>query len=200
METAKRKARGGQREVYRMKRATVHLCFAVVTACLLALCLWQAWKVQQHRQIVAAVDAVPETLSEEPNNDGKTLPAEALLATAVALSKGGQFEAAETLYVKLIDEHQFQPLGQAARFNLANHYLRQGARGDVPGSEARPLLGMAKQRYRDVLRTDPTDWDARYNLERALAVAPETLTTDSERRRVTRARVVVPDFEQGDLP
>jgi hypothetical protein len=30
------------------------------------------------------------------------------------------------------------------------------------------LVELAKQRYRDLLRAEPQDWDARYNLERAL--------------------------------
>ena len=36
-----------------------------------------------------------------------------------------------------------------------------------------PLIELAKQSYRDLLREDPNDWDARYNLERALWLAPE---------------------------
>jgi len=36
-----------------------------------------------------------------------------------------------------------------------------------------PLLEQAKQRYRQLLRVSPGDWDARYNLERALWFAPE---------------------------
>ncbi len=36
-----------------------------------------------------------------------------------------------------------------------------------------PLIELAKQRYRDVLRNQPADWDARYNLSRALQLAPE---------------------------
>ena len=40
-------------------------------------------------------------------------------------------------------------------------------------TQSLPLLELAKQGYRDVLRDDPQQWDARYNLERALRLAPE---------------------------
>jgi len=32
---------------------------------------------------------------------------------------------------------------------------------------------LAKQSYRDVLRAEPGDWDARFNLERALRLLPD---------------------------
>jgi mxaK protein len=53
--------------------------------------------------------------------------------------------------------------------------MREGeqivASGDWVG--ARPLLELAKETYREALRLDPGQWDARYNLERALRLAPE---------------------------
>ena len=65
--------------------------------------------------------------------------------------------------------------------------------------ESLPLIELAKQSYRDLLREDPGDWDARYNLERALWLAPEVAEegTDQNRpsewqRRVVRA---LPDFK-----
>jgi mxaK protein len=36
-----------------------------------------------------------------------------------------------------------------------------------------PLLELAKQSYRNALRRDPSRWDVRYNLDRALWLAPE---------------------------
>jgi mxaK protein len=41
-----------------------------------------------------------------------------------------------------------------------------------------PLVELAKQNYRDLLRDDPNQWDARYNLESALRLAPDTDTSD----------------------
>jgi mxaK protein len=43
----------------------------------------------------------------------------------------------------------------------------------VDTEQVLPLVELAKQSYRDLLREWPGDWDARYNLERALYLAPE---------------------------
>ena len=72
---------------------------------------------------------------------------------------------------------------------------------DLPGAQTRPLLEMAKQRYRDLLLADPMDWQARYNLERALAAAPERLNSETENGPPPKSvRVIVPDFEADNLP
>ncbi len=69
-------------------------------------------------------------------------------------------------------------LRQAARYNSANLHLREALRlrsagGATGATQSLPLLELAKQGYRDVLRVDPQRWDAKYNLERALRLAPE---------------------------
>ena len=66
-------------------------------------------------------------------------------------------------------------LGQAARFNSANLLLRQALR--LQAAEQRgaavPLVELAKETYREVLRNDPQHWPARYNLERAQRLLPD---------------------------
>ena len=181
-----------------MRRAWVHTCFAIISICLLLFTIWQAYKLYENNKIIAAVQAVPETLTKANNTLNHP---QAALAEANALSRGGQFGAAETLFVKLIDQHGFSALGQAARFNLANHYLRQGKRKDLPAGQTRPLLEIAKQRYRDLLQADPFDWDARYNLEVALRLAPEIVENKHDKGPPTqRVDVIVPDFKAKDLP
>jgi mxaK protein len=63
----------------------------------------------------------------------------------------------------------------AARYNSANAYLRQAL--ELSGEDQRqlmlPLVELAKEGYRAVLRADPSHWDAKYNLERALWLVPE---------------------------
>ena len=41
-----------------------------------------------------------------------------------------------------------------------------------PG-QALALIELAKEHYRELLRQDPDDWDARYNLERAQRLQPD---------------------------
>ena len=69
---------------------------------------------------------------------------------------------------------QREGLREAALYNLGNLHLRQALKvGAAAPDTAAPLVELAKQSYRDALRADPADWDARYNLERALQLAPE---------------------------
>jgi mxaK protein len=101
-------------------------------------------------------------------------PAEARLALAWAVAQRGETTRAVALYREVA---QARPdLACTALYNAANALAREGERviasGDWVG--ARPLLELAKETYREALRLDPGRWDVRYNLERALRIAPET--------------------------
>ncbi len=184
-----------------MNRSTMHLLFTAVSAFLLAMTLWHAYWLYAGQQIMRAVSAVPKVINTTPQSAVTDSHPAVALATASALSAGKQFEAAESQFVTLIDQQKFKPQGMAARFNLANHYLREGSRKDLPGGQTRPLLEIAKQRYRDLLLINPDDWDARVNLEHALRLAPELTGTDRDKiPPIKSVDVVVPDFILKDLP
>lgn len=100
-------------------------------------------------------------------------PVEARFAVAWAAGRRGEITRAVALYREVA---QARPgLAAGALFNAANALLREAdrvaAKGDWVG--ARPLFELAKETYREVLRLEPGRWDARYNLERALRMAPE---------------------------
>ena len=61
-----------------------------------------------------------------------------------------------------------------AMYNSGNIYLQRTleARGRDPGA-ASTLAELAKTSYRELLREDSSDWDARYNLEKTLRLAPD---------------------------
>ena len=100
---------------------------------------------------------------------------------------------------KELAQHDRADLRRAALYNLGNLHMREALKGGAEQSlELLPLVELAKQSYRDLLREDPGEWDARYNLERALWLAPEVAedAVDENRpsefeRRVIRA---LPDF------
>ena len=91
---------------------------------------------------------------------------------ALSLARAGDDEAALARYRSLYDDAQ---LGLPARYNAANLLLRQGMalrEGPSPG-QALPLIELAKEGYRQVLRQAPDTAAARYNLERAQRLVPE---------------------------
>jgi len=98
---------------------------------------------------------------------------EGAFAAALILQRKGEFEQALHAYGSIHAEDS--ALSSAVRFNLANSYLRRAFElGDAAGGDViGPLIELAKQEYREVLRADSHAWDAKYNLELALSVQPD---------------------------
>ncbi len=94
--------------------------------------------------------------------------------------------------------HSHPTLGDAARFNSANLLLRQasalrGGAGDAGAAgavanQALPLVELAKEQYRELLRRNPGFWDARYNLERAQRLLPDPVDNDLQPTAAQRER------------
>jgi mxaK protein len=95
-------------------------------------------------------------------------------ARAYALDSQGRFQDSLNLYHRLARGERSE-LAAAARYNLANGYLRQALALD--GAETRdlmlPLAELAKAEYREHLDRHSDDWSAKYNLERALQLLPD---------------------------
>jgi mxaK protein len=99
---------------------------------------------------------------------------EAQFARAVALAQSGKSDPALRIYKSLARSTRAD-IRRDALYNTGNLYVRDAERRNSDeGFESLPLVELAKQAYREVLRASPDDWDARYNLERALRLAPET--------------------------
>ena len=95
-------------------------------------------------------------------------------AFAYALDREGQLQDSLNLYHRLANSDA-PAIAAAARYNLANGYLRQALALD--GAETRdlmlPLAELAKAAYREHLDRHSDDWAAKYNLERALQLLPD---------------------------
>jgi mxaK protein len=146
--------------------ARILLAVSVLLLIAAAGTAWRLKQMERWNHLIARGEVV---------SAGDKAPAEVRFASAYALSEKGDVEGALSLYRQIEDEAQLG-LRIAAKYNSANLYLKQALalRGASEASGALPLAELAKEEYRDLLRLDNTDWDAKYNLERALRLAPES--------------------------
>ncbi len=97
------------------------------------------------------------------------------IARALYLGRQGEFEEALKLNQQVEAAAGDADTVRIARFNSANLNLQEAftlTATDQPG-RALPLIEVAKQIYRQLLQEEPADWDSRYNLSRALLLAPD---------------------------
>jgi mxaK protein len=108
---------------------------------------------------------------------------EELFAAAVKTAGTGKITEALALYNRVENDDSSLPtLRLAARFNSGNLYLRDAIEAADAGETAAaiPNFELAKASYRSVLRSEPLQMDARYNLERALRRNPEAELEETE--------------------
>jgi mxaK protein len=150
-----------------VRRRTAHALFAAAAIGCGAIALYQGARLHQATRINAAIARV-----EDLSAFDETVP-EARFARALAWSREGNFEAALQAY-KGLSQSDDPALSLGALYNLGNLQLRAALKhGPAQALRSLPLIELAKQSYRDLLRREPGDWDARYNLECALRLAPE---------------------------
>jgi mxaK protein len=183
-----------------MTRTLIHAMFATVALGCAALVAYD-WTRLQHAERVNQAVAAASAANGKPHENGAADEApQVRLARATALSKAGAYDAAARLYEGLIHDYP-DDLGRTALFDLGNMYLREGkGDGATSGVKSLAMVGEAKARYRLLLRAAPDDWDARYNLERALWLAPETPSRLDEPDVKEQHDVKVRDPESKDLP
>lgn len=148
-----------------MRRRVVHGAFGAIAIACAALAAHQGWRLQQGERVNAAIARAGIT-------DFDASIREARFARALALARAGDSDAAIKSYKSLIGEDRGE-LRRRARYNLGNLYMRAALANRADAAQSLPLVELAKQSYRELLRLDPADWDARYNLELALRLAPE---------------------------
>lgn len=149
-----------------MKRRHIHLAFAFGGILFGALTTFEALQLTRAYRVNSAI----------LNADGEALDAalpRARFARAATLAKSGNYDSAVSAYKELV-QTDAKGLKHAALFNLGNVHLHEALlRGPQDETRWLPMIEFAKQSYRSLLREDPAAWDARYNLEYALRLAPE---------------------------
>jgi mxaK protein len=175
-----------------MKTRTIHWVFAVLALACIAV-LGQALLAQR------SATAFNRALADPQASDN--LSPAVVLSRGVRLAAAGEVSAAQHAFQLALQQGD-AALRRTARYNLGNLHLRQALgmrRGDV---EAVPLVELAKQYYRQVLAEEPSHMDARYNLERALWLQPESVTWRSvkDKAEARERRVTASKIEPGELP
>jgi mxaK protein len=187
-----------------MKRRAVHAGFAALALVCATGALLQGVDLQRAVRInraMARVDGARDAI--DAKNAAPSNVAAVELMRAVAMARSGDVDGATKAYNSLILTGRRDAIGLDALFDLGNLYLRQGlAHADENSTAYLPMIELAKQRYRDLLRVDPQQWDARFNLERALRLAPETeaVFDTSENEPVDRRKMMAPDMAPPELP
>jgi mxaK protein len=168
---------------------------SAVLVVLAALAAWDGWRLFDAVSTNRLIDSPTGAAADQAG-----APPELRFALAYAMAASGALEPALNRYAALHDD---TPIGRAARYNGANLLLRQATElraGPQPG-QALALVELAKESYRAILRLDPDDWSARYNLERAQRLVPEPDLADDdppdERRGAERAATTMRGFSPG---
>jgi mxaK protein len=209
-----------------VKRRSVHLAFGAAVLVCAALGGYEAFRLGEATRVneaiarasrvgerpAAASAAAPATgsasasaASKRPTVDLPPLGTspEAQFARALAFAKQGNYDAALEGY-KAVSRGGRPDLAADALYNAANLHFREALKEEGQSSAVRmlPLIELAKQSYRNVLRHDPQSWDARYNLERALWLSPEldeSLSLSVPRNTEERVMSTLRNA-QGELP
>ncbi|SMG59851.1 MxaK protein [Paraburkholderia susongensis] len=194
-----------------MRRALIHAAFGTVAICCAAWAVSGWVRLQHAGQVNQAIAAAANGTNASNAANAKTTgthedrtgddPPQVQLARATALSKAGAYDEAARLYNGLIHEGQLDEFGRTALFDLGNMYLREGSgEGGAHAARSLAMIGEAKARYRILLRAAPDDWDARYNLERALWLAPETPSALDTPDVKEQHNIKLRDPQSQDLP
>lgn len=124
----------------------------------------------------------------------------ATLARGIALARASDDKGAERAFQRVL-QHGSPDLQRMASYNLGNLQLRQAMKLVSNDPHFLPQVELAKQQYRDLLAVEPEHWDARYNLERALHLVPESEGPTGQGVAAGRERAATTMMiEVGDLP
>jgi mxaK protein len=149
-----------------LKRRSAAVCAALALMSGLAIC-YDAYRIYDAARFNLDLEA------GRYSRAGEHASLHGRLASAYALQRAGQLDEAVERYAE-VDEAADQRLEPVVVFNLATLYLGRAMASAGHGRDVSlPLIELAKESYRKLLREDSDDWDAKYNLELAIRLSPE---------------------------
>lgn len=148
-----------------MKTRHLNLAFAVASVACLGVLLFTLQQRNAALELNAAIRAPGRMV--QANEDARVTMARGLMLA----QEGDQAGAQRVLQMAL--QRSDGALQNQARYNLGNLALRQALKMESADVRLPATLELAKQQYRDTLLRAPGNLAARYNLERALWLAPE---------------------------
>lgn len=164
------------------------LVLALLAASYSGYVLYQDWRYHNRasavslQQLLASPYSAASVMATQPSRQQQRM----LLVDAWRLAQAQHGQQALALYAR-VSAGQDQHLARTAHYNSANLYLRQAMqlldeRGLAAWDSVKPMLAMAKQGYQRALRIDPAFYDAKYNLELALRLAPDIHSATSKQQ------------------
>lgn len=173
----------------------------VVSAASLLTLIWLGFSLKSAYEFNRKLEA--QTLQSSAAPD-------AIFADAVYWGKHGDMPKSQMLYAQLASTGDLA-LRKAALYNSGNLYLDAAYemledRGLEVWDQANPLLSLAKERYREVMRLDPGWREAKYNYQLALRLSPifegkysrkEGDEDSQEKREYVEGWPSIPGFPRG---
>ena len=146
--------------------------------------LYQDWRYNHRAEAVSLQQLAASTSlvtalqpGSKPSSQPGSQEQRLLLLDAWRLTQAGHMQQALALYAR-VGAGQDREMVKAAHYNSANLYLRQAMelldrQGLAAWDTVSPLLALSRQGYQRALRIDPGHYDAKYNLELVLRLAPD---------------------------
>ncbi|MEQ1635903.1 MAG: MxaK protein [Methylococcales bacterium] len=183
-------------------RTIRHTAIWGILATSLLFSIWQALSLLAIRHENGLITDLLNQQDVDLNTVNKDKP-ELSLARAFYLKQLHRYDQA-LITLGTVMEQGDNRFKAKVRYNLGNIYLEQ-AMVEVEATRlaaAMPLVGLAKQAYRQALTLDSGFWDAKYNLEVAMRLLPEMDKVNLQDDEVTNTKqsqlwTTVPGFPRG---
>lgn len=150
----------------------------VISLALIAVICYDGFRLFNDYHFNDSLDSGDDVQIHEPENTYWQF------ANAFALANKQDFRGSVKAYAA-VNAQPRDRLWMDTKYNLANLFFREAQRLREEDADdlAMPLLELAKQNYKELLRIDSQHWDAKYNLELTLILSPDLEAEDTAEER-----------------